>query len=286
MREASIPYDKNDEVLHNINLFKIKIASEKFIRHTYYKTVTDQMDSGVGQVLTLNDFSAFHGNAMKAKFYLTNTSKLLSAWFKGLMVNTATMRNLKKELRNEMLELFLKTLGQGAISSLTDEELLVLTYVTDIGVKAGIDFSSQFLAGQALKFGGKEMLLRWVGGPAGIALMIAPLFLSGTLPEETRWTDLTQKYPELVLTPERMTETSITKDPKRALLIHCWAWERREYFMNRRAKMIIANDEKNLAASIKMIRMEPYYKSQRESVFKGRVDNTFVKKPVPLKIKL
>lgn len=268
--------DHSFEMKHHL----FKLANQSFIKKMALEKVSETFEANSIMATSVSGFKTAFDESMKSKLLLTEAVDGLREWSTSNGLNTKTFHSLSTNLKNEVIERAFMTFGKKVIDQLSDEESFILGITSEIGLNAAFYYSGRLVTSQAIGKLSAATVSKWAGGPTGIILMVAPLFMSGTLPLETKWTDFLSEYPRLLMDPAQGVKAKLAKDAKEAMYIHCLAWERRAGAMNYVHKKMLQEFEDELRESIKYLKA----KQKAEENFKKRpsveIDNTYVKKPM------
>jgi hypothetical protein len=277
-RSAAIKEDDDESLERKKLLFRL--AHESFVKNLALAKVTDSLQEDTAIAESLTSFVAAYENSIKVKLYLSNATESFQDWAKTYKLNSQSFHSLSTDLKTEIIERVLKSFSNDFLSQLTDEELFILGLTTDIGVKATMYIGGRIITAKAIGTITGSMLFEWAGGPIGIMMIVAPIFTSGTLPLETKWTDIIEEYPQLLLDPNQMIKAKLAKNSDEAMYLHCLTWQRRQKTMNHLNQQLLKSIDDQIEKTIAAVRKK-YHNielDRREGIAKQ--DNTFVKKPI------
>ena len=262
-----------------------RLANESFIKKMALKKVTETFEANSVMATSISGFKTVFDESMKSKLILTDAVEGFREWSLSNGLNSRTFSTLSTNLKNEMIEHAFMTFGGKVIDQLSDEESFILGITSEIGLNAAFYYSGKLVTSKAIGKLTVGTVAKWAGGPTGIIITLAPLFMSGTIPPETKWTDFLHEHPRLLMDPAQLVKAKLAKDAKDAMYIHCLSWERREKSMNSINKKMIQEFENEIKDSIKFVRAKHEAEEKFKAGPKMEVDNTYVKKPMILKIK-
>ncbi len=275
-----------DEMSLEMKKMMLRLAQESFVKNLALIEVSEKMKNSEKMSDSLSSLKSSYEDSMKAKLYITQAAESFKDFARTYRLNSASLLSLTTELKNEIIERTLMSFASGYVGQLSDDELLVLGISTEIGVKATIEIGGRLIAAKAIGSITGASLFRWAGGPIGVVMFAAPLFMSGTLPKETQWTDLISDYPELLLEPTQMVKAKIANTTDEAMAFHCLAWERRAKAMNYLHQKLLKKIDSDIEQTISDIKLK--YPTLVTDQWEGKAkrDNISVLKPREAVIKL
>lgn len=261
-----------------------RLANESFIKNMALEKVTETFEANSSMATSISGFKTAFDESMKSKLILTDAVEGFRQWSSSNGLNSRAFSALSSNLKNEIIERAFMTFGGKVIDQLSDEESFILGITSEIGLNAAFYYSGKLVTSRAIGRLSVGTVAKWAGGPTGIILTLAPLFMSGTLPTETKWTDFLHEHPRLLMDPAQGVKAKLARDAKDAMYIHCLSWERREKSMNSINKKMLQEFDDEIKDSIVFLRKKHEAEEKFKQSPKVEVDNTYVKKPMVEKI--
>lgn len=282
-RSAAITEDDDESVERKKLLFRL--AHESFVKNLALAKVSETLQKNSLMVDSVSSFKTAYEDSIKAKLFLSNATESFQDWAQTYRLNSRSFLTLTTDLKNEIIERALMSFTNDILSQLTDEELFILGLTTEIGVKATMYIGGRIMTAKTIGAITGATLFEWAGGPVGLIMFVAPVFMSGTLPHETQWTDLIEKYPQLLMEPNQMIKAKLAKNPVEAMYLHCLTWQRRQKTMNYLHQKLLKRIDDDIEKSISAVRKKYHNLEMDRLEGKAKQDNTYVHRPMLLKTK-
>lgn len=282
-RAKAITEDDEESLERKKVLFRL--AHESFVKNLALVKVSQALQESSLMVNSLSTFKSAYEDSIKAKLLFKSATESFKDWVGTYKLNSGSFLSLTTDLKNEVIERVLMSFTSDLLEQMTDDELFVLGISTKIGVKATMHIGGRLITARAIGAISGATLFEWAGGPVGVLMFVAPVFMSGTLPNETKWTDLIEEYPQLLLEPNQMIKAKLAKNSKEAMYLHCLTWQRRQKTMNFLHQKLLKKINSDIESTVSEVRKK-YYSLELEKLERSAPqDNTYVKKPVLLKLR-
>ena len=258
-----------------------KLANESFIKQMALEKVSETFSDKTLMTTSLASFKTAFEDSMKTKLLISDAVEGFRGWSSANGLNSRAFSSLSTHLREEVIERAFKTFGGKVIEQLSEEESFILGITSEIGLNAAFYYGGRLVTSQVIGKLSLGTVASWAGGPTGIVVMLAPLFMSGTVPPENKWTDFLHDYPRLIMDPAQLVNAKLAKDPKEAMYYHCLAWERRPKSMESVQKKLLKELEEDIRISVRRIKVGHQMEDDMKSRYflEMKIDKTYVKKP-------
>jgi hypothetical protein len=268
--------DLYDQEANEVQGVLIKLANESYLKSLIYNSMIEKFQENGNLSESLSDFTAKYENVLNTKLIMRIATNKFKSWTLNSKV-PLSIKRAQSNLKVKILEEVLMGFSGELLNGLTEEEMFLLGLGSQIGIKAGIDITSRLITTRAIGSITGATLLEWAGGTVGAIVAISPLFLSGTLPLETKWLDMIQLHPELLIYPQRMVEAGLAKSEEHALFQHCLTWQRREKGMMNMLEKLLENHNKKIEKIINRVHLNHQGQRFLQRYKTNAADNTYYK---------
>lgn len=256
-----------------------RLAHKSFVKKLAMIKVSENFTQKQVMIDSLENFKSAYENSFKSKILLKGATDTFKSWARTMSLNSASFKSLNANIRKEIIDRVISSIAGDVVSHLSEDEIFILGLGTEIGMKATIDIGTRLVTAKAIGHISGATVLEWAGGPVGIGMLVAHLYMSGSHTYETRWIDAISEYPELMLSPQRMVELKLAPNSTRALYQHCLTWQRREISMKYLTKKLIAKIDEDIEIQISAVSKKYFCKREESLLLKARIDNLYVQKP-------